>query len=141
MLSAFPTFRLGPRVTAMGEASVVLAAGEHVVRYGVTLSMGNLRASYSRRSGHGPAEDRFSMSARKRMLPSLSAFASFGISQYNMTELASDDRRAAFARGGLEWSPIPQWVLTAEAQALQNPVLDHDVRGYGRVEYRFGGGL
>jgi hypothetical protein len=140
MLSAYPTIKLGPQVTAMGEASIVLAAGDHALRYGATLSMGNFHANYSRRAGHGPAEDRFSVSARRRLLTNLSAFAGFGISQYSLTGSSAQDERASFARGGIEWAPFPQWVLTGEAQVLQNPVLDHDARGYGRIEYRFGGG-
>jgi hypothetical protein len=62
------------------------------------------------------------------------------LSQYTLAA-DSRERRAAAVTVALNWRPLVHWNIVTELQALENELVEYDVRGYGRLEYSFGGGL
>ena len=131
---------LGRATTVTAEGATVFAGGSYALRYSASLLVGGLGLQYARLEGDGPLHDRIGLSYRRNLVRTLTGSASLSLSQYTLAA-DSRERRAAAATVALNWRPLVHWSIVTELQALENELVEYDVRGYARLEYSFGGGL
>jgi hypothetical protein len=138
--SLYLRVNLGRATTVTAEGVTVFAGGSYALRYSAALLVGGLGLQYARLEGDGPLHDRISLSYRRNLVRHLTGSASLSLSQYT---LAADRQeiRASAGTVALAWRPFVHWDVVTELQALENDLVEYDVRGYARLQYSFGGGL
>lgn len=140
MLSLYPEVSLGWRVRLAADMSIVYAADWRTYRQGVRLMIKSVEVAYRRRSGHGPTEDRVWLRGERRLRTNLKIHASVAMSQLSLGATgSSSDRQLSSGVLGATWTPTQRWSVIGECQALDTEARKYDVRGYARVEMRFGG--
>ncbi|HEX9972457.1 MAG TPA: hypothetical protein VGD14_10345 [bacterium] len=116
-------------------ASNVIFDGDNNQRLGVGCSWKSLYLGYNRRAGYGGDSDGLTLNFNYPLMDKLNVTLGSNFASYKLSEFSKEKDQAIAGVLGINYVPVKNLSLQAEAQVLNNKIFSRDVRFFFRGSY------